>query len=318
MPDDFPIYFIDTFGSDQQPAYDRYMRVLSGMRDHLRKCMEQLQTAIRIVAIHQAAPDKIYHLTTLGLARHVMVQVDGVSILAEQGAGECCGPPLRSACEGYFGILHILAADTERRALSYVVSHYRRRLKMHTELDGSTPEGATLRAEAAGEAEAAALAAHRPIPDAITNCQRELRSPSLAPIDAEWQRLKAANPHQDPHWYSLFNGPRSFRQLAQVHKKYVFYKTWYDKWSGTIHAGNGLENVGWRGGTDLRFKPMRQPEDVQQACVLAGWACLGTVESLMKFFEPGQWNAFERHTYAKIRDEAIRLRGDQLLKFEWR
>lgn len=318
MPDDFPIYFIDTFGSDQKADYDRYTRVLAGMRDHLRQCMAQLHTAIRIVASHLVAPDKIHHLATLALARHVLTQVDGVALLTEQGAGECCGPLLRSACEGYFGILHILETDTERRALAYVVSHYRRRLKLHSELDGSTAEGKALRADAAGEAEASALAEHRPIPDAIANGQRELRTRSLAPIDAEWQRLKSLHPRQDPHWYSFFNGPRSFRQLAQHHKKYVFYKTWFDKWSGTIHAGNGLENVGWREGMDLRFKPVRHPEDVQQACVLAAWACLGTVERLVTHFEPDQWEAFERHTLAKITDEAIRMRGDQYLRYEWR
>lgn len=317
MPEDFRVYFIDTFGSDRLADYDRYMGILAGMRDHLRQCMEQLQTAIQIVAIHQEAPDKIHHLATLGLARNVLAQVDGVTILVEQGAGECCGPLLRSVWEGYFGILYILDSDTERRALSYIVSHYQRRLRMYSELDGSTIEGTALRREATGEAEAAALATHRTMTTEIANCQRELNSPSLAPIDAEWRRLKASNP-RDPNWYTLFNGPKSFRQLAQRHKKYVFYKTWYDKWSGTIHAGNGLENVGWQGGTDLRFKPVRHPEDVQQACVLAAWASLGTVESLVKFFEPSRWKAFELHTHAKIMQEAICMRREQYLSYDWR
>src|SRR5207244_2230497 len=112
-------------------------------------------------------------------------------------------------------------------------------------LDPTTNAGVQLRRDIASDSFADILNKLPPIDfkKLIADLQSMFVKPQFQPIEAEWQRLKAAN-RKDPEWYSLFGGPNSVRNLATKLGVPAMYEFLYRPWSGEIHAGEAMAKVG--------------------------------------------------------------------------
>src|SRR5260221_872779 len=123
------MFFRETIESEEQWA--GYEKLLSDLAHFVSDCVRYLIDAYDVAQVGSAKEQCYSHATVLMLTRHVIELVDGVSVLAERGCAENCGPLLLRAVDGQVGVLYILEADSKRRALSYQVAHAHRKIKTY-------------------------------------------------------------------------------------------------------------------------------------------------------------------------------------------
>lgn len=282
------MYFRDMLESPVEWAV--YEEVLSKLSQFVQDCVSFLIDAFD-VAQAGSAKEKCYsHATVLMLTRHVIESIDGVSVLAERGCAENCGPLLRSAFEGQLGVLFILEADSKRRALAYQVAHAHRKIRMYRRYDPSDPLGKQLRAELGGDPMANVFdGIPGNLPAMIANLEAMLSRSEFAPIESEWQ---ATRKNRDPEWFALFGGPRDVRSLALHLKLGAAYEGLYRSWSDVIHAGSSLNHVGPADQPGaIAIRPIRHPDGLESACSLAAQICLNTTRNLVQWLRAGTMGA---------------------------
>lgn len=309
------MYFRDLVESAEQ--WEEYEKLLSDLAGFVGDCVRFVIDAYNVAQI-ASFQDRCYsNATVLMLTRHVIESVDGVSVLAERGCAENCGPLLRSAFEAQLGVLYILDADSKRRALSYQVAHAHRKIKAYRKCDPNDPLGKQLRAELKDD----------PMTDVfnrvpgdlqamVANLEGMFKKPEYAPIEAEWQ---ASRKNKDPEWFALFGGPRDVRSLAIHLKLGAVYEGLYRTWSDVIHAGSGLNHVGPsdQPGT-ITIRPIRHPDGLESACTFAAEFSLNTARTLVQKYAPEQWERFRQTFSENIGPRYMQISKGKLINAPWR
>ncbi len=228
----------------------------------IEKSSEFLRRVLQLMTPPQDKCD--YHSVVFTLARHVAEEVDAISILLTKGCVDPCKSHLRSALEADLAVRYILETDSERRGLSYQVKEARDRLRANAMYDGRTKAGKEFREALRVDPIGAGVLASAPIYDFDAEEKRlrtMLTSPPWAPINAEWESKGARS-----KWHSLFGGPKSIRELATKLKRVFWYEILYSSWSGRIHAGEALRNIGINskepGREGFAVRPLRHPEGI--------------------------------------------------------
>jgi hypothetical protein len=309
------MYFRDMVESPDEWA--GYEEMLSKLSQFVRDCVTFLIDAFE-VAQAGSAKEKCYsHATVLMLTRHVIESIDGVSVLAERGCAENCGPLLRSAFEAQLGVLYILESDSKRRALGYQVAHAHRKIKMYRKYDPSDPLGQQFRAELRDDPMANVFdGIPGNLPAMIANLEAMLSKAEFAPIEREWQ---ASRKNRDPEWFALFGGPRDVRSLAFHLKLGAAYEGLYRTWSDVIHAGSGLNHVGPSDQPGaITIRPIRHPEGLESACSLAAETCLNTSRNLVQRYGPEQGERFKQMYSEKISSRYTEVSKGNLIDAPWR
>jgi hypothetical protein len=206
-----------------------------------------------------------YHSIVFSLARHVAEEVDAISVLVEKGCVDPCKGHLRSAFEADLGVRYILESDSERRGLAYQVKELRERLHALQMHDGRTPAGKKVREAVRNDPIGASVLASMPAYDFDAEEKRlraTLGSKPWDTINAEWE---AVGPRSS--WHSLFGGPKSIRQLAAHLRRAFWYEFLYSDWSGRVHAGLALRNIGTNskepGRQGFAVRPLRYPDGLR-------------------------------------------------------
>ena len=309
------MFFRDMIESTEQWA--GYEKLLSDLAHFVGDCVRFLIDAYDMAEAGSFQEQCYSHATVLMLTRHVIESVDGVSVLAERGCAENCGPLLRSAFEGQLGVLYILEADSKRRALSYQVAHAHRKIKTYRKCDPDDALGKQLRAELKDDPMADVFdRVPGDLRAMIANLEGMLAKPEYAPVEQEWQTTRRG---KDPEWFALFGGPRDVRSLAIHLKLGAAYEGLYRSWSDVIHAGSGLNHVGPSDQPGaIVIRPIRHPDGLESACSLAAQICLHTARSLVQKYGPENWERF-RQTYSeKISPRYMQVCKGKLIHAPWR
>jgi hypothetical protein len=286
----------------------------------MQDCIGCLKMTFDLDGEASAKGTSYHHATFYLLTRHAIESLDGVSVLVSKGCSQPCQSLLRSALEALLGIFYILEADSERRGLAYQLAYAHKRIKVYQRLDPTADQGKQLRREIAADPCADILNGLPALdyPKRIAGQQGMFRQPVFQPIEAEWQRMKAAHPKKkDPDWYALFGGPTSVQALATkvgVPAKYEFL---YSYWSNEVHAGSALEAIGQKDG-DPVIRPIRQPDELQPAVNFAGHFSLALAKQIVEAYEPAKMDDLRTLYIDKIQKRAAELRKVKVIKAPWR
>ena len=141
----------------------------------------------------------------------------------------------------------------------------RDRLRANELYDARTNAGKKFREEVRDDSVGAGVLASLPAYDFDAEEKRlrkMLDSPPWDTINAEWEANRGR-----AKWYSLFGGPRSIRELAAYLKRVFWYEILYSDWSGRIHAGQALRNIGMNskepGRVGFAVRPLRHPDGIR-------------------------------------------------------
>lgn len=124
----------------------------------------------------------------------------------------------------------------------------------------------------------------------LINIKSELLSnPKLKYILQEWQntKRKSKKPH-NPNWYSLFNGPKSLKQLAKclMEKESLIYSM-YGSLSQEAHSYKALDATNYTEFMDkpLELKSIRCRVDTSDVITIKSF-CTGAVFEAIKYLFP--------------------------------
>lgn len=227
------------------------------------------------------------------LTRHVMEMIDGVGVLAEKGCAEPCKNLLRSALEALLGVVYITKADSARRSIAYQLVHAHKQIKLYLKYDKTTPQGVAFDKAMTGDPFWHLTIPQWDFPKLIQNLEHLLKRPEFAPVEAEWQALKKKHPKRkdDPHWYSLFDGPGNVRELAAAMDMRGYYEMFYRYWSEGIHAGSAMmqaKPIKIAGVDKTIILPLRNPKELQSCATIAISFCLMAANSMLEKYAPDQ------------------------------
>jgi hypothetical protein len=316
------MYFRDLVTDPSQlPPYEKQCKSLS---DFVSECVRFLVAGFEAAQKATSGSPCYSHSTVLMLARHVIVALDGVSVLARQGCAENCSPLLRSAFEADLGLSHILAKDSQRRAIAYQIAHIHRRIKSYCRLDSTDDLGIALRKELQGDPFLNLL--DWPTTDLkarVASLQKCFSDPAFIPVEKAWQEAKKTRKgkpkKKDPEWFSLFSGPESLRDLAIRHQMGSFYESLYRTWSENVHGTGGMDSIGpseEEGANAIR--PIRHPSGLESACGFAAQFTITATQKLVKAYAPEQASAFEAKYRTSLAPRYRTVVKGGLIRCPWR
>ncbi len=205
------------------------------------------------------------HTTVLMQCRSEIDLLDGIELLVRGGSSFNCFHLLRSAMEGYWGILWVLEDDSERRGKAYQVGHAHRAIEYSQRLDRRTKTNEQLRTSLEGQHHVRILEGGSVDANAVTKKKEAvLAEPAYAEVEQAWQQAAARRKKKGragpPAWYSIFGKPESIRALAYAVKEGFAYETIYALHSDAVHTGNALDHIGPAPeGEGKPIRPLRHP-----------------------------------------------------------
>ena len=181
---------------------------------------------------NQTASDGVQHRGSLMPFHHAIEMLDGVEVLLDRSCVIASHSPLRSAYEASLAARYILADDTQRRGLSYVVGSIYEEVHWHEEHDPESSRGRQFIADMGLE-----QGSDFPVPnvDYALRLEAALAEEPYPPITAEYERVKKRTAGR-VKWHSLFDGPRNLRELARSLDQLDDYLVFYRTVSRTAHA----------------------------------------------------------------------------------
>jgi len=286
------VYFIDLLEEGQDVA--AYQRNLERFSELTGEASLFLWRNIEGTLPASYAESKHYPAVVMLLTRHVCEHIDGVAVLARQGAAEPCKLCLRSALEAAICIQYILEADSEQRGLSYIVAEAHRKITLYDMAD---------------------QAKRTPFDSYIAGLKSMLTKPEYAPIEADWQARKGK-----ANWYSLFKGPPNFKDMCDRLGQADLYDWTYKNWSSAMHATDGFDKIAGSSKTtgEKSIKPLRHPDGLQSYVVFAI-----TISHMVSRWVLDRWGTQEQKEKAqadyeaKLRPQFKELQGEPVIKAAW-
>jgi hypothetical protein len=201
------------------------------------------------------------------LLRHFLELLDSVSILARNASIDPCKLILRGMLEASFGIEYILEKNTHDRAMCFLLCHTHKKLKTYKKFDQTSSQGKKYQKDLNSDKSYKEIDLSKlpqtEIQKAIKNSESILRLPKYHNYEKEYQRsVKTGS--KNPNWYSLFNGPRNIKDLADYLNRTGLYEILYRHWSGSIHATDIIDgNISSSKTGTVDFIQIRYLKDAQ-------------------------------------------------------
>jgi hypothetical protein len=228
-------------------------------------------------------------VAALVLFRHIIEMADGVEVHIANGCGTATIPVIRSQFEASASLAYLLNDDAKyvERSLSWLVTYMHSATGARETLEPGTLKGKKYEAIYAKEfGRAISGTPNTAIAAEIAALQAGLQTPQFAPIQAEYQRTKK-HPGHFPEWFSLFNGPKSRKELAEVVGYGAFYHLLYGDWSGVGHANDVRRFLSVVNGRPA-FDAVRRPDELQQIALQSALLLMRAHHEMIKKFRNGE------------------------------
>jgi hypothetical protein len=237
-----------------------------------------------------------------GLLSHAVSMLDGITVLLRQGAVFPSELLLRSLFESRIAIHWILKKDTKQRATQYHVWHLREELNWTRVAIKGTDENQILndafKSNMKGEFAKQRTEREPEAKEQEKKILALLSDPELKSINDEFERLrtpksKGKRKKHDAHWYALYGGPQSIREMCGQLELSGDYNIFYSSASGVAHATTLTDKVTPQG-NDLIFAQIRSLNEVEQIISYTVSNALMVFRTLLEHYRYGELEAFSR------------------------
>ena len=215
------------------------------------------------------------HAVPLMLLFDFAEAIDGVTILARPGSARNCSQLLRTALEVQLALKYMMEhKDTyEQRCLAYEFYHLRDKLKWVQRCDPATENGKRLRAELNGDAMAGIFDVKgRNLAEEARDLEARMNSTRYTKVRDELARMKKEK-IRDGGWFSVWDGPKTIRELAIHLKCGAIYEALYRSWSSVSHGESAINRASTAQSNEARLTPIRWPEKLTEMCRHACHLC---------------------------------------------
>ena len=247
---------------------------------------------------------------------HIIEMTDGIESLVKEACASPIIPCLRSSFEAMLALEYILQADSDRRAMAYMVSYTHRRQGMHELFDSDTQRGSDFlsdwEADEAREKMEINLTDFKNVAKkSIANLDNLLKKPHYIEAEHEYQRIKRVL-HRKPEWYHLFGGPSNLRELAKHLNYRARYDFLYRSWSNVAHAGDVSRFITETKNGKGAVKALRNVDELASIIGFAEWIILSAKVLVLKKFHPGEEKSIRTWYIKEIQKGFLGLYGDKV------
>jgi len=250
--------------------------------------------------------------------RHFIELADAIAILIKKASVDPAKLLLRGALEAYFGLEYLFEADTQNRAMAFMVCYIHKKLKFFAKFDPNKPQSQQFQASIRNDRLQPDFSSSQHTKFEIEKNKWEalLQKPIYQSAEADYQRLINSG-ESNPSWYRLFNGPRNIEQLAKHLKLTIFYEILYRQWSGPTHGTDIFEGkIFGNADGSADIVQIRYAKDAQSVTSSAIALSLKVYKLYMEKRIPERLEEYN-NWYITIRDLYLRLSsGDQMINVE--
>ncbi|OFX34147.1 MAG: hypothetical protein A2X08_03610 [Bacteroidetes bacterium GWA2_32_17] len=175
--------------------------------------------------------------------RNFIEQIDAISILIKSSSVEPCKNILRTALENMLYLEYLLDKDFYNRSMSFLVWNYINNNKNLERLNASSEEYKKIEKVFFND-----KIMKNQIPPILTNVDELLNTGNLIinstkfqPFKIEYEATQKRLKKNNISWYSLFNGPRNIKELAENLKNTVLYDGFFKNYSSATHGTDILQ-----------------------------------------------------------------------------
>jgi len=200
-------------------------------------------------------------LAALLSLRQMMDYGDGICLLIRQCSNDSAIPVIRTLFEVSIGLEYLLQDDYDKRASKLIFFYYKMQeielLKRKAGTDENTKLIAALNADENVAPETiAGLTSETDIDSKILSVQQTLNSPAYSQVAAYYNNV---NKSKRKHWYSLLDGPLTFKELVKSVGMSSRYEVSYAIWSGRTHGWDIINrNLFFENGS-IKIRAKRNP-----------------------------------------------------------
>lgn len=203
--------------------------------------------------------------------RNFIEQIDAISILVRNSSIEPCKNLLRTGLENFFYLSYLLEKDTYNRSMSFLIWNSINNNKNLSRLIPTTTEYKELEKLFLKDKQ---MKNNKPI--TYQNAEQLLKiglnlvsTPKYEPFKFEYEKTKKRL-KKSPPWYSLFDGPKTIKELSEYLEHHILYDGFFKHWSSSIHGTNIIQGKIAKNETDnLEISRLRRPEyasDITKNC----------------------------------------------------
>jgi len=196
-------------------------------------------TLVLIRCADSASSDKDVDLAPLSIYKHILEMADAFATLIAAGISTPTIPLLRSMFEALLSLEFVCENKEKynRRSLQWLSSHVRNKSRVYQTLLIGTDRYKEFKAMIKKDKSIQSwpVFPQDELKKHIVNLEELQKKDHFIEIQDEYKRLEDTG-IKNPHWYSLFSGPRSMEELANEMNRPVQYNVLYRQWSKFSHA----------------------------------------------------------------------------------
>lgn len=182
-------------------------------------------------------------LPALLFLRNLLENIDAIAVLIRHGIVDPCNSLLRTALENLFSLEYLLVEENKstERSRSFLVWNFVVHQKWLTkaDLEGKVYQEMEAKFKKDRLMEHAFPYFIDPDTGAREMAEKIFELPNYKAVKEEYDRTHKIR--KNPAWYSLYNGPATLEQVANVVSLPALYEVLYRGWSPTTHGTNILQ-----------------------------------------------------------------------------
>jgi hypothetical protein len=197
--------------------------------------------------------------------RNLVEEIDSISILVSHSAIDSSKSLLRTELENLLYIEYLFQKDTTKRAMSFLFWDAINQHNRNSIFDSKSSRGKELKAKIKKDK---LLSNFNPFENSsIKEIQEQgkilLKQEMYRATRDEYYKTKNKI-NKSPNWYSLYNGPKSLQQLANIVGYPAIYEIFYRNYSSSTHGNDIIRGkLKWSEDERLQVVQIRHPEDLK-------------------------------------------------------
>ncbi len=247
--------------------------------------------------------------------RNFIEQVDAISVLMLTSSIEPCKILLRTVVENLLYIEYLLEKDTYNRSMAFLVWNTITNNKNIERLDENSEAYKKVQLVYSKDK---FMKSHKPLVHPYASKllaigEQILSQPKYQAITFEYERTKTKLKKNNLFWYSLFDGPKNIKELAEQLNHHNLYDGYFRNFSAATHGTDIIQGklVG-KNNNDLGILQIRSPANAQSIAQSCSNFCSVVFSIFVKMRIPEKQNEFNRW-HLGVRSSLARLFETQLI-----
>lgn len=237
------------------------------------------------------------NLMILFTYRHLLEMLDSVLIQVAECSPAPAALQLRAMFEALLTLEYVTCdkAKTRQRALAYLYQVELQRKTFYLAQDPNTPEGNAFLEYISDDPYSRD---HKPtqvqdLAERLKEIDDLIGTPDFQVIAEEYRGVRKTRGGK-PNWYSLYDGPRTIKDLARLLKRGASYAILYKEWSERMHSVDAIDRILTHDSSGPSARPLRDPTELNSTVDFGITFAIAAARCLIRHYRPEEEPAFAK------------------------